>query len=57
MTQQMMDAIECCRQDGGLATAKNVEKLKSYAENEIIAEAVFLNRTTAPNIGLKHKVG
>ena len=41
MTQQMMDTLECCKQHDGPVTAKDIEKLKSFTESEIIAEAVF----------------
>ena len=33
-----------------------MEKLKSFIESEIIAEAIFPKRTTALDIRLKHKV-
>ena len=36
---------------------KDMEKLKSFIESEIIAEAIFPKRTTALDIRLKHKVG
>ena len=57
MTQQMMDALECCKQHDGPVTTKVMEKLKSFTETEIIAGAFFLKRTTAPNIRLKYEVG
>ena len=58
MTQQMMDALECCKQHDGPVTAKDMEKLKSFTETEIIAGAFFFQkRTTAPNIRLKYEVG
>ena len=41
MTQQIMDALECCKQHDGPLTAKDIEKLKSFTESEIIAETVF----------------
>ena len=40
----MMNAFEYCKQDDGPATAKDMEKLKSFPETEIIAEAVLLKR-------------
>ena len=52
----MIDVLECCKQHGRLFTAKDMEQFKSFTESEIIAEAVFLKKTTVPNIGLKHKV-
>ena len=39
MTQQTMDATECCKQYD--VTAQNIEKLKSFTESEVIAETVF----------------
>ena len=39
--EKMLDALECCKQHDGPATAKDIEKLKSFTESEIIAEAVF----------------
>ena len=39
----MMDALECCKQHGKPVAPEYVEKLKSFTESEIIAEAVFLN--------------
>ena len=54
----MMDALECCKQHDGPVTAKDMEKLKSFTETEIIAGAFFFQkRTTAPNIRLKYEVG
>ena len=44
MTQQMMDALECCKQHDGPVTAKDMEKLKSFTETEIIAGAFFFRR-------------
>ena len=41
MTQQTMDATECCKQYDGPVTAKNIEKLKSFTESEVITETVF----------------
>ena len=41
MTHKMMDALECCKQHDGPVTAKDIEKLNSYTESEIIAETVF----------------
>ena len=52
----MMDALESCKKDGGLVNTEDVEELKSFMESEIIAEVIFLKRTTAPDIRLKHKV-
>ena len=37
----MMDALECCKQHDGPVTAKDLEKLKSFTESQIIAEIVF----------------
>ena len=37
----MTDEWECCKQHDGPITAKDMEKLKSFTESEIIAEAVF----------------
>ena len=42
MTQQMMDALECCKQHDGPVTAKDMKKSKSFTESEITAGAVFL---------------
>ena len=36
-----MDALECCKQHDGPVTAKDIEKLKSFTESEIITETVF----------------
>ena len=47
--------MESCKQHGGPVTAKDVQKLKSFTESEIIAETV-LKRATTPNIILKQKV-
>ena len=38
MTQKMLDVLECCKQHDGPVTAKDIEKLNSYTESEIIAE-------------------
>lgn len=46
ITLQMMDALECCKQHGKPVAPEYVEKLKSFTESEIIAEAVFLNSLT-----------
>ena len=40
----MMDTLACCKQHDGPVTAKDMEKLKSFTESEIIAEAVFFWR-------------
>ena len=36
----MMDELECCKQLDGPVTAKDIVKLRSFTESEIIAEAV-----------------
>ena len=36
-----MDALECCKQHDRPVTAKDIEKLKSLSESEIIAETAF----------------
>ena len=51
-----MDALKSCKQYGGPITAKYVQKLKLFTENEIIVEAVFLKRIAPTNIRLKHKL-
>ena len=51
----MMDALECCKQHGKPVAPEYVEKLKSFTESEIIAEAVFfeqLNLTSDLNTTL-----
>ena len=40
MSQQITDALEWCKQHYGPVTAKDMEKLKSFTEAEIIAEPV-----------------
>ena len=44
MTQQIMDALECCKQHDGPVTAKDMKKSKSFTESEITAGAVFFWR-------------
>ena len=46
ITLQMMDALECCKKHGRPVAPEYAEKLKSFTESEIIAEAVFLNTLT-----------
>ena len=41
MTQQMMDALEFCKQYDEPVTAKDIPKLKSFTESKILAETVF----------------
>ena len=41
MIQQMMDELECCKQHDGPVTTKDIEKLKLFTDNEIIAGAAF----------------
>ena len=41
MTQQMMDALECCKHHAGPVTAQDMKKLTSFTESEFIAEAIF----------------
>ena len=41
MTQQMMGALKCCKQQDRPVTTKDIEKLGSFTESEIIAETVF----------------
>ena len=41
MTQQMMDALECCKHHDGPVTPKDMKKLTSFTESEFIAEAIF----------------
>ena len=53
----MMDALRSCKQHGEPVNVNDVEKMKSFIEKEIIAEAVFLKRTNASNIRPKYKVG
>ena len=38
----MMNALDCCKQHDGPVTSKDMEKLKSFTETEIITEAVFI---------------
>ena len=37
----MIDALEYCKQHDKPVTVQNIEKLKSFAESEIIAETAF----------------
>ena len=41
MTQQMMGALKCFKEHDGPVTTKDIEKLGSFTESEIIAETVF----------------
>ena len=40
MSQQMTDTLEC-KQHAGPVTARGMEKVKSFTESEIIAQAFF----------------
>ena len=40
MSQQMTDTLEC-KQQAGPVTARGMEKVKSFTESEIIAQAFF----------------
>jgi len=56
-TVKAMEALDLCKEHGGPLTPKDLHKLDVMDEAQVLAEAKYLKKTTAPNIRLKHKEG
>ena len=52
-----MKLLEKCKAHGGPLTLSDISRLDTMNDEEVIQEAKYLKKTTAPNLRLKCKQG
>ena len=55
--RRIAESLEKCKSHGGPLTLHDIGRLDQLSEDEVIAEAQYLKRTSAPNIRLRMKQG
>ena len=56
-TTKVMKNLEVCKQHSGPLTEIDIERLSGLTDEQVLAEAIYLKHTIAPNIRLKRKEG
>ena len=54
---KVMKNLQVCKQHGGPLTESDIERLSGLTDEQVLAEAIYLKHTIAPNIRLKRKEG
>ena len=53
----IMNRLEKCTHHGGTLAHADIEKFDELSDEQVLAEAKYLKKTTGPNIRLRHKKG